>query len=194
MLRRRPNEVLPFGPQDVLLHNGDVVFIEARDLDVFYTAGLLPPAEHILPRDYDIDVIKAIARVHGPLINGAFSTDNLAGNLIAPGLGGPSPTQLVVLRRAPDGSQVPIYVDLTRALHDARERILVRPGDVLVLQEKPSEALSRYVTQTFFNFNMIWQVFRSSTATGIFNVASPDRLASPALTAVTVPCATAMHS
>jgi protein involved in polysaccharide export with SLBB domain len=178
-LRRRPDEPLMFGPEDVLLHNGDVVFVEARDFDLFYTAGLLPSGEHILPRDYDLDVIKAITRVQGPLVNGAFSTNSLAGNLIQPGLGGPSPSLLTVLRRAPDGGQVPIRVDLDRAMHDPRERIIVRPGDVLVLQEKPSEALSRYMTQTFFNFNLAWKVIRSSTASGYIDVATPDRLSNP---------------
>src|SRR5208282_1258501 len=118
--------------------------------------GLLPAGEHILPRDYDLDVVKAIARVRGPLINGAYGTNNLSGTLIEPGIGGPSPSLLTVLRRAPDGSSVNIYVDLNRAMCDARERILVHPGDVLILQEKPSEAMSRYVTQTFFNFNVLW--------------------------------------
>jgi hypothetical protein len=181
-LRRHPGETLPFGPNDVLLRNGDVVFIEARDQDLFYTAGLLPAGEHILPRDYDLDVIKAIARVRGPLVNGAYGTNQLSGNLIQPGLGGPSPSLLTVLRRAPDGSQVPIRVDLDRAMHDSRERILVRPGDVLILQEKPSEALARYTTQTFFNFNVIWNVFRTSNAAGVIDVAAPDRLGSRAIT------------
>jgi protein involved in polysaccharide export with SLBB domain len=180
-LRLNPGQRLPFGPQDIVLRNGDVVFVEARDFDVFYTAGLLPSGEHQLPRDYDLDVIKAITRVQGPLVNGAFSTNSLAGNLIQPGLGGPSPSLLTVLRKTPDGGQVPISVDLDRALRDPRERILVRPGDVLVLQEKPSEALSRYFTQTFFNFNLAWKVIRSSTASGYIDVAAPDRLSNPAV-------------
>jgi protein involved in polysaccharide export with SLBB domain len=181
-LRRRPGESLCFGPKDVLLLSGDVVFVEARDQDVFYTAGLLPAGEHILPRDYDLDVIKAITRVRGPLVNGGFSTNNLSGNLIAPGLGGPSPSLLTVLRRTPDGGQVPIRVDLDRALRDSRERILIRPGDVLVLQEKPSEAVARYMTQTFFNFNVVWQAFRGNNVAGIVDIAAPDRLGSRALT------------
>ncbi len=180
-LRLRPGEALPFGPNDVLLRNGDVVFVEARDKDLFYTGGLLPSGEFILPRDYDLDVIKAIARVQGPLVNGGFGTNNLSGTLIQPGLGGPSPSLLTVLRKAPDGSQVPIYVDLNRAMHDSRERIVVRPGDVLILQEKPSEAVSRYMTQTFFNFNVIWNVFRTTNAAGVITGAAPDRLANPTI-------------
>jgi protein involved in polysaccharide export with SLBB domain len=175
-LRLRPGDPVPFGPQDVLVQTGDVVFIEARDHDLFYTGGLLPTGEHVLPRDYDLDVVKAITRVRGPLINGAFSTNNLAGNLISPGLGANSPSLVTVLRRTPDGGQVPIRVDLNRALNDPRENILVRAGDVLVLQEKPYDAVSRYLTQTFFNVNIVWQVVRSSTAIGVIDVAAPDRL------------------
>jgi protein involved in polysaccharide export with SLBB domain len=180
-LRVHPGQTLPFGPNDVLLRNGDVVFLEARDKDLFYTGGLLPSGQFILPRDYDLDVLKAITRVQGPLVNGGFATNNLSGTLIQPGLGAPSPSLLTVLRQAPDGSQVPIFVDLNRAMRDARERILVRPGDVLILQEKPSEALTRYVSQTFFNFNVVWAAFRSSNSVGVLNAGAPSGLAPPVL-------------
>jgi hypothetical protein len=85
---------------------------------------------------------------------------------------------LTVLRRLPNGGELPILVDLDLAIHDPRERIPVRPGDVLILQEKPDQALTRYVTQTFFNFDIFWQVFHSKFATGVIDVAAPDRLPS----------------
>jgi hypothetical protein len=44
---------------------------------------------------------------------------------------------------------VPIRVDLRKALRDPRERILVQPGDMLILQEKPCEAVARYLTCWF---------------------------------------------
>ena len=50
------------------------------------------------------------------------------------------------------------------------------PGDVLILQETPGEALSRYVTITFFNFNLSWQVLHETFATGVLDVSTPDRL------------------
>lgn len=181
-LRRRPGEALTFGPEDVILRNGDVVFVEARDQDLYYTGGLLPAGEHVLARDYDLDVVKAISQVQGPLVNGAYGTNQLAGNLIQPGLGGPSPSLLTVLRRTPDGGQVPIRVDLNRAMRDPRERILVRAGDVLILQEKPSEAMARYMTQTFFNFNILWTPITGKNVTGVLDVAAPDRLGSRAIT------------
>src|SRR5439155_4282031 len=72
-LRMRPNEPLPFRPEDVLLKNGDIVFIESRETEVYYTGGLLPVAELPLPRDYDLDVLEAITQTHGPLFNGGFN-------------------------------------------------------------------------------------------------------------------------
>jgi protein involved in polysaccharide export with SLBB domain len=175
-LRQPPDAPSHFRPEDVLLQSGDVVFLEARDNDVFYTAGLLPPGVWVIPRDHDLDVVEAIARVRGPLFNGAFGGSNLAGNLIAPGIGSPSPSLLVVLRRLPSGGQVPIVVDLGSALRHHEERILVRAGDVLLLQEQPGEALARYVTQTFFNFEVLWEAFHSKFVTGVVDVAAPDRL------------------
>jgi protein involved in polysaccharide export with SLBB domain len=175
-LRVLCGEPLPFGPSDVILRQGDIVFLEARDEQVYYTAGLLPPGKHVLPRDQDLDVLEAVAETHGSLYNGAFGGSNLSGNLISPGLGNPSPSLLVVLRRCPGRGQVPIVVDLREALRHEQERLLIRPGDVLILQEKPAEGLLRYASQTFFNFDLFWIPFRTSNAAGVVDVAAPDRL------------------
>jgi protein involved in polysaccharide export with SLBB domain len=175
-LRLPHGEKLPIPWEDVILRTGDVVFLESREREVFYTGGLLPPGEYILPRDRDLDVLEAVSRVKGPLFNGAFAVSNLSGALISPGIGNPSPSLLVVVRRTPHGGTVPIVVDLRQAMCDPRERILVQAGDVLLLQEKPGEALARYFTQTFFNFNMVWEVFHSRFASGVVDVSAPDRL------------------
>ena len=37
------------------------MLIEGREREVFYTGGLLPGGEWPLPRDYDLDVLGAIA-------------------------------------------------------------------------------------------------------------------------------------
>ena len=144
-----PGEPLPFQADDVVLHAGDVVFLEARNRDLFYTGGLLPRGEFQIPRDYDLDVLEAVSRVQGTLVNGAFGGNNLNGLLIQPGIGNPSPSALTVLRRTPNGGQIPISVDLNRALRDPRERILIQPGDVLILQETTGEAIARYFTNVF---------------------------------------------
>jgi hypothetical protein len=171
-LRLRPGEEPAFRPEDVVLHTGDMVFVEARPVCTFYTAGLIPPGEYVLPRDYDLDVVKAVARVRGPLVNGAFAQSNLNGNIIPRGIGSPSPSLLSVLRQTPDGGQVTIRVNLNRALRDPRESLLVRPGDVLVLQETPGQALVRYFTQTF-NFTLISRIIQTDRTTGTTTLSVP---------------------
>jgi hypothetical protein len=173
-LRWFKGEPPPFRAEDVVLNDGDVVFIEARDRDVFYTGGLLPSGMFELPRDRDLDVIEAVTMVRGPLLTGGFATSNLSGNLYPPGAGNPSPSLLVVLRRLPGRYQIPIRVDLNRALVDGRERILVQPGDVLLLQEKPGEALARYFSQTMFNYSLTWQVLHERFAQGVVDFSSPQ--------------------
>jgi hypothetical protein len=133
-LRSPPGQPLPIHPEDVILHSGDIVFLEARDIELYFTGGLLPSGQHILPRDIDLDVVEAVAQAGGTLINGAFGGSNLSGALIQPGIGNPSPTHLVVVRKTPGGGQVPIAVDLGKALRHRREGIRVVAGDVLILQ------------------------------------------------------------
>jgi protein involved in polysaccharide export with SLBB domain len=177
-LRLPPGKTLPIRPEDVILNTGDVVFLEARDHEFFFTGGLLPPGAHLLPRDTDLDVLEAVSQIKGPLFNGAFGGSNLSGNLLNPGLGNPSPSMLIVLRKTPKCGQVPIAVDLNEAMRHPQERILVQAGDVLILQEAPGEAMVRYLSTTFFNFDIFWQAFHSKYATGIIDIATPDRLPS----------------
>src|SRR5262249_35985874 len=56
-LRLRKGQPPPFRPEDVILQNGDVVYIPSRDADVFYTGGLLFTGQYALPRDYDLGVV-----------------------------------------------------------------------------------------------------------------------------------------
>jgi hypothetical protein len=56
----------------------------------------------------------------------------------------------------------------------------IQPGDVLVLQERPAEALARYLSQTFFNVNVLWTFFRSNNGVGLVDIAAPDRLSNRA--------------
>src|SRR5256885_2079266 len=60
-----------------------------------------------------------------------------------------SPSQLTVIRKTPGCGQIVIRVDLNRAALDPRERVLVKPGDFLILQESMGESFTRYVTQVF---------------------------------------------
>ena len=172
-LRVRPGQEPPVRPADIILKTGDVVFIKAREAEIFFSAGLLPPGEHILPRDFDLNVIEAVARIQGPMVNGGVNVNNLNGALVAPGFGSSSPSLLTVLRRTPSGDQVAIRIDLNRALRDPRERVLVQARDVLILQETPGEALTRYLSEAF-KYNIFYNIYVShNRGTGTITELSP---------------------
>jgi hypothetical protein len=125
------------------------VFIEARDTEVYYTAGLMGGQQIPLPRDYDLRVVQAIAQVRGPLINGSFNQNAFVAQAVNTGIGNPSPSLVTVIRHLPNQQELRIRVNLNMAFRDERENILIQPGDIVVLQEKPGEALTRYITQQF---------------------------------------------
>jgi protein involved in polysaccharide export with SLBB domain len=152
-LRLPPGAPIPFRPEDVILQTGDIVFIESRDTEVFYTGGLLLSGQYPLPRDYDLDVVEAIALVRGTLVNGGQNANNFTGQIVSAGIGFPNPSLVSVIRRTPGGGQITVRVDLNRALNDPRERILIQPKDLIILQQTPGEAIVQYFTSTFFNFD-----------------------------------------
>jgi protein involved in polysaccharide export with SLBB domain len=171
-LRQRPGEPPPFKPEDVVLRNGDILFIEARDTEVFYTGGLLPSHQYALPRDYDLDVVQAISFVNGPFINGGQNGNNLSGAVIQPGLGFPSPSLITILRKTPGGGQIPIRVTLDRALRDPRERVLIQPGDVIILQQTMAEAIAQYVSDVF-KIDLLGTIIRQRDLLGTATLSVP---------------------
>lgn len=172
-LRWYPNESPPFKPEDVKLRDGDVVYIPALDVQVYYTGGLLPPREVPLPRDYDLGVVEALLRVGGPLVSGGFNANNFGGGLGQfAGIGQSSPSLLSVVRRAPDGRLVNIRVNLNRAVQDPRENILIHPGDVLILQQTPQEAIFRYLGD-IVNFTFIGRLFEGQSGSGTATIVVP---------------------
>ncbi|HLQ45435.1 MAG TPA: hypothetical protein VK137_11940, partial [Planctomycetaceae bacterium] len=54
-------------------------------------------------------------------------------------------SQAIILRQMPNGTQVPIKVDLYRAARHPQERVLMQPGDFLLLQYTPLEAVGAFV-------------------------------------------------
>ena len=152
-MRLRANEFPNFRREDVVLADGDVVYVESRDTDIYYTTGLLGGGEWSLPRDYDLDVLGAVslagtsvgASGGGGVVGGAASTL--------------PPTELIVLRKLPGNRQIAISVDLTQAINDPRSRLLVAPGDTLVLRYKPKEEVMNFAISTFFTYG-IRELFR----------------------------------
>ena len=171
-LRLPPGETPPIRPEDVVLQNGDIVYIGARDTEVFYTGGLLFARQFILPRDYDLRVTDAIVLAGGPLVNGLQTQNNLSGAIVQSGLGSPSPSLMTVLRKTKCNGLVKIKVDLNKALNDPRENILVQPGDTLILQETPGEAITRYVT-TVLRFTYTATFINNTGFTGGSNANLP---------------------
>ena len=171
-LRLPPGSERPFSAEDIILHDGDIVYIAGREGEIYYTGGLLPAAELPLPRDYDLDVVEAVMRISGPLLNGGITSNNLSGNIVQGGLGSPSPSLLTVIRQTEDGRYVHIRVDLNLALKDPRENLIIQTGDKLILQETPGEAFARYVSG-IIDITMGFQLFRRNQGVGNASVRLP---------------------
>ena len=164
-LRVDPAVPLAVREEDITLRDGDVMVIEARDTEVFYVAGVAGSRQISLPRDYDLDVVQALTLVGAPLVNGGFTQNAFIAQAVNTGLGSPSPVLVTILRQGRNGQQIPIRVDLNRALVDRRERINILPGDILVMQERPGDAIARYLTQTIRVNNAV-QTFQGGAIIG----------------------------
>ena len=157
---RLPAGVLPsIRPQDVILEEGDIVLIESRDTEFFYTGGLLPAGQWPIPRDYDLDALGAMAMAGGGVASRGQGGGGGGIGGIAGGLSGVAPGRLYILRKTPCKGQIAIEVDLARSINDPRERPIIQPGDTLILQYKPCEEAINFGVGTFFTFG-IQQLFQ----------------------------------
>ena len=153
-LRLGPGEVPSFQKEDIELRDGDIVYVDNRETEVYYTGGLLGGGEFLLPRDNDLDVLGAVS------ISGTnVGTGQARGGIIGAVGGGIAPTNLIILRRIPGDRQIAIRVDLTDAINDPRSRILVKAGDTLILRFKPQEEAINFALTTFLTFG-VRELFR----------------------------------
>jgi hypothetical protein len=145
-LRVYPGETVPFTEADILLYDGDVVFLESREREYFFTAGLLGNGQYQLPRDHDLDVLGAVTV--------AESSTRMSFPRPTKSIGGitalnqditVSASKVVIFRKLPDGNEVPIKIDLYRAIRDPNERLNIQPGDRIVLQYSRVEAMAAFV-------------------------------------------------
>lgn len=140
--------------RDITLEDGDIVYIKGRERDVFYTGGLLDGGRFPLPRDYDIDVLEAMALAG----NGAATAGSGSQNGFR-GLGSLLPaTQVTVLRKC-GCKQIAIDVDLRYALSDPTERVIIQPGDLIVLEYRKPELLTNSALSVL-QFGGFFQLFR----------------------------------
>jgi protein involved in polysaccharide export with SLBB domain len=151
-LRMQPYEQVPFSKRDIVLAEGDVVFVPSRD-EYFYTAGLLQGGRVPIPRDHQIDVLEAIALAGGS-IGGPGGSDGTqmfrgggGGNIIPPSVA-------VIIRTLPDETQVPIKVNLATAIKEPSERVLIQPNDIVYLQYRAGE-LAGNVLLNLFNLSFL---------------------------------------
>ena len=153
-LRLKPGQVPKFRTEDIILRDGDIVYVDTRETDVYYTGGLLGGGEFPLPRDYDLDVLAAVS---------IAGTGNIGSTQRTGALGGAAqnvpPTELIVLRQIPGKRQLAIRIDLNDTINDPRQRILVKAGDTLLLRYNPQEEVINFASNVFFTFG-IRQLFR----------------------------------
>ncbi len=151
--RLNPGEQVNFRTEDIILREGDIVYVDSRDTEFYYTGGLLRGGQFLVPRDFDLDVIGAMS-ISGTSIAAGNSFGSQFG-----GVQGVPPTELVVLRQLPGNQQIAIRVDVNRAINDRRSRILVKAGDTLLLRYKPQEEFVNFGLGTFFTYG-ITSLFR----------------------------------
>lgn len=152
-LRLPPGVVPNITQKDITLEDGDIVYIEARETEFFYTGGLLPGGEFLLPRDYDLDVLGALSIAGGSIGGGGMGGQG-GGGMGGQGIRPVPPGMLYVLRKTKCNGQVAIEVDLAKAINDPRQRPLVQPGDILILQFKCEEDILNFGSTTFFTFGI----------------------------------------
>ncbi|MGI9456488.1 MAG: polysaccharide biosynthesis/export family protein [Aeoliella sp.] len=154
-LRYECGAPLPFGREDIVLRDGDVVFVEKRIEKHFYTGGLLNAGQIPLPRDEDIDILEAIALANVGIagMSGQIAIGQQGQFSSGPGNVCP-PTRAQVIRKVSGCQQVVIDVDLRKAIENSEERILIQPEDFVMLHYRPTELLTN-IALNFVDFNYV---------------------------------------
>lgn len=102
------------------IQNGDTLNMRSPQNGFYYTGGLLPAGEHQIPSGRRLTMLQAMSRVGGS-VGGRFG-----------------PSQLMVI---PQNGR-PYYLDAIRGGRANR----ISPGDTLVLQYRPHEAVTQFAT------------------------------------------------
>ena len=142
-IRVGQNKIMPQITQDdIILENGDVVLIEGRETEFFYTGGLLDCAQHPIPRDYDLDVLGVIAIAGGSLSTSPGGSSGTLGSFGGGGRGSNlMPASRIRVLRTINGNPTEIELNLREIIknNDISQRILIQPGDVVLLEYRPRE-------------------------------------------------------
>lgn len=127
----------------IKLNDGDIVFIESRETDVFYTGGLLGGGQYTLPREYDLGVLEAISIAEGRSTSSG-TTRSVGGVSALNRDVSVSASRVIILRTLQTGQRITVEVDLHKAMKYQEENIMVQPGDMLFLQYTAGEAIAAF--------------------------------------------------
>jgi len=158
-LRFDAESAVDFDEDSIILREGDVVLVESRERDVFYTGGLLPGGAFLLPRDRDINVMEAIAMAGGSVGGGLGAAGRQYGSFGGGGLGALiPPTDCIIVRSFDKCGAINIKVNLDRALANPMERVLIQPGDTIIVRYTTCELVGNILLSTV-NFNFLFNSF-----------------------------------
>lgn len=143
-IRLGPGEVPQITEESITLYDGDIIFIESRETEVFYTAGLLGGGQYTLPRDYDLCVLEAVSIAESRQMGGGQVIKSMGGVSALNQDISASASRLAIIRTLPNGKRVTIEVDLKKAMRYQEENIRIQPGDVLVLQYTFPESVAAF--------------------------------------------------
>jgi len=107
------------------------------------------------------------------VVNGGVNNINFSGTLLQQGIGFPNPSLVTIIRQTPDCGQVTIHVDLNKALRDPRERIVIQPRDMIILQQTVGEAITAYLSTSVFKFNLLGTFIRQKDLIGTGSATAP---------------------
>lgn len=158
-IRFFPDELPVFKEEDIILQTGDIVYIPSRDRELYYLGGALRGGAQQLPRDYDLDILQAIAVSGGSIAPGGVGLGQGQGGGGGGAFGGGSrtvgipPSRAIILRKLPGRRQIAIRVNLCTALQNPAERILIQPEDTIIVQYTIFEELGNLaISMIQFNF------------------------------------------
>lgn len=138
---------LAFGQQDIILEEGDIILVESREQDHFFTGGLLGGGQYALPRNTDLDVIDAV------LLADSYSRSTQL-NTPTRAIGGVSvlnrdvtvgASRVIIERTGPDGHKRRFRVSLYHAMKNPDQRVLIEPGDRIFLEYTSAEAFLAFI-------------------------------------------------
>ena len=98
-----------------------------------------------MPRDYDIDIIEAISLAQSSNTQQNAQLRNVGGISSLNQDVTISASEAIILRKLPHGQQARIKVDLYKAVRYPTERVLIVPGDFIILQFTKTERFWAFI-------------------------------------------------